>query len=77
MLKDFVKLNINIKIINFIHIYTGCPSLNNALRFLESYGRYGKMFQTKIVWFGWRYKKICTIDLTLDGVVKIKVPPIF
>jgi len=30
-------------------IYTGCPILNNALKFLENYGRYGKMCQTKEV----------------------------
>lgn len=28
--------------------YTGCLILNNALRFLENYDKYGKMFQTKV-----------------------------
>jgi len=49
-----IYININI---NFIHkinlknnfIYTGCPTLNNALRFLKNYGRYEKMFQTKVI----------------------------
>jgi len=36
--------------------YIGCLILNNALRFLENYSRYGKIFQTKIVWFGKEYK---------------------
>jgi len=40
---------------------TGCPILNNELRFLENYSRYGKMFQTKVVWFGRRHKKVSLI----------------
>jgi len=30
--------------------YTRYLILNNVLSFLENYGRYGKMFQTKVVW---------------------------
>jgi len=30
-------------------MYTECHILNNALRFLKNYGRYGKMFQTKVI----------------------------
>jgi len=59
-----IIINININI-NFIHkinlknfIYTGCPILNNALRFLKNYGRYEKMFQTKVVWFEEGHKKV-------------------
>jgi len=45
-------------------IYTGCPILNNALRFLENFcGRYGKMCQTKVVWFGGGHKKVSLIWL--------------
>jgi len=35
----------------YVHIYPyiECLILNNALRFLENYSRYGKMFQTKVV----------------------------
>jgi len=38
--------------------YIGCPILNNALRFLENYDRCGKMFETKVIWFGGRHKKV-------------------
>jgi len=41
------KYTININFIykiNLKTIYTGCPILNNTLRFLENYDRYGKMF---------------------------------
>jgi len=31
---------------------------NNALRFLENYGRYGKMFRKKVVLFGGGHNKI-------------------
>jgi len=62
-------INININFIykinfkNKIFIYTKCPIklsvlLNNALRFLKNYDRYGKMFQTKVVWFEEGHKKI-------------------
>jgi len=47
----FLHVIINITI-NFTYkinlknktLYTGCPILNNTLRFPENYGRYGKMF---------------------------------
>jgi len=29
--------------------YTECPILNDDLKYLEKYRKYGKMFQTKIV----------------------------
>jgi len=29
--------------------------------YIYTYGRYEKMFQTKVVWFGGRYKKISLI----------------
>jgi len=35
-----------------------CPILNNVLKFLKNYGRYGKMFQTKVVWFREEHKKV-------------------
>jgi len=38
--------------------YTGCLILNNALKFLEKYDKYGKMFQTKAVWFRGGHKTI-------------------
>jgi len=31
-------------------MYTGCPILIAPGKYLEKYGRYGKMFQTKVVW---------------------------
>jgi len=46
-----------------------CLILNNTLRFLENYGRYGKMFQREVVWFGGGQEDI--IDLTV-GDVKIR-----
>jgi len=34
----------------YIYTYTRCPIVNDALRFLENYGKYEKR-KTKIVWF--------------------------
>jgi len=49
-------------------MYTKCSILNNALRFLKNYGRYGKMFQTKVTWFGEGHKKVLIdFDLTLSS----------
>jgi len=30
-------------------VYTGCPIFNNALRFLENYGRYEKIFSNSLI----------------------------
>jgi len=67
LVKNFLYKNIYkyiktyINIYNYIqNAYTGCPILNNALRFFENYGRYGKMFHTKI-WFGGGHKKVLLI----------------
>jgi len=40
-----------------LYTYTGCPILNNTLRFLENYGKYKKNV-SKVIWFGERHKKI-------------------
>jgi len=40
------------------YLYTECPILNNAL---ISRKLYGKMLQTKVVWFGGGHKKILLI----------------
>jgi len=45
----------------YIYLYTGCPILNNALRFFKNYGRYKKMFQTKVVWLREGHKKVSLI----------------
>jgi len=50
------------------HTHTQGPILNNALRFLENYDRYGKMFQKL---YGSEEAE-GTIDLTLSGVVKVR-----
>jgi len=42
---------LNVQILHIracVCVYTGYSILNNALRFLENYGRYRKLFQTKV-----------------------------
>ena len=49
---------------------TRYPILNNALRFLENYGRYEKMFQRKVMVVGSSEGDTKTyIDLSLDSVI--------
>jgi len=56
------RINININFIYKINfknktIYTKCPLLNNTLRFFKNHGRYGKIFQMKVV-FDEGHKKV-------------------
>jgi len=56
MQKIVIILLININI-----IYTGCPILNNDLKYLPNNTFYRKMFQTKVVWFRGGHKMVSLV----------------
>jgi len=55
----------------------GILFLNNALRFLKNYDKYGKIFQTKVVWFEERHKWYHWFGLGQCRQDQVKVISIF